>query len=171
MGLRKEVRMRRKDKQMEQAEAEALLREATVVHLGLVDADGTPYVVPLNYGYRDGALYLHGAAEGRKIDLLRRGGLVGFCVAIDDGVVGPAGPSACSFGSHYRSVIGTGRAVFLETPEARRDGLDVLMARYMEGRPVYSQPLLEEVAVIRIDIESITGKQSGRRPTDAEPVS
>lgn len=50
------------------------------------NAEGAPYVVPMNYGFAlapDGrlTLYLHCAAEGRKLDLLRRDARVGFAIS------------------------------------------------------------------------------------------
>ena len=52
-----------------------ILNKAKVLHLGLADGD-EPYVVPMNYGYEmDGdklTIWLHGAPQGRKTDLMRQ---------------------------------------------------------------------------------------------------
>ena len=37
-----------------------------------------PYVLPFNHVWLDGRIYIHCALEGRKIDVLRRDGRVGF---------------------------------------------------------------------------------------------
>ena len=49
----------------------AIMEEALVCRLGLCD-DATPYVVPMNFGLGENCLFLHCAAEGRKLDILRR---------------------------------------------------------------------------------------------------
>ena len=78
--------MRRSDRQItDPAAISALLEECRTVHLSC-NAEGAPYVVPMNYGFAlapDGrlTLYLHCAAEGRKLDLLRRDARVGFAIS------------------------------------------------------------------------------------------
>ena len=59
--------MRRSDREISEIHAiEKILAEASVCRLAMVD-NGEPYILPLNYGYRDGTLYFHGAAHGRKV--------------------------------------------------------------------------------------------------------
>ena len=53
--------MRRSDKEMkDRAWMESILRKALVCRIALC-ADQEPYLVPMNFGYRDGCLYLHSA--------------------------------------------------------------------------------------------------------------
>lgn len=47
--------MRRRDRELDEAEALALLREAEWGVLATVDADGWPYAVPVNHAVVDGA--------------------------------------------------------------------------------------------------------------------
>lgn len=44
---------------------EATIKKCDICYVGLADTDGTPYVLPMNFGYRDGVIYLHSAQEGR----------------------------------------------------------------------------------------------------------
>lgn len=72
--------MRRKDREVTELEAVMeIIRQCDVLRLGLADGD-YPYIVPMNFGWEEkgGRLYfyLHGAAEGRKAELLRQTGLV-----------------------------------------------------------------------------------------------
>ncbi len=48
-----------------------ILRKSLVCHLALVD-EGKPYMISMNYGFRDNIIYLHAALEGRKIDIIRK---------------------------------------------------------------------------------------------------
>ena len=87
--------MRRYEREMaDKAELEAVLAKATVVHLAMVD-EGRPYVVPMNFGYADGCLYLHGAKEGRKMRILRRNPAVCFNLFTDEAILPGPGPAGC----------------------------------------------------------------------------
>jgi nitroimidazol reductase NimA-like FMN-containing flavoprotein (pyridoxamine 5'-phosphate oxidase superfamily) len=147
--------MRREDHRMPREEAEALLRRAAVLRLGLVDEDG-PYVVPLNFGYEAGRIYLHGPAEGRRMDAIARDPRV--CFEVDEGEVVPA-ERPCGYTARFGSVIGYGRARVLETAEEKRAGLQVLMRHH--GGPVdgFDPGVLDKTAVVEIVIESMEGKQ------------
>ena len=61
----------------DQAEILAIMNEALVCRLGFSD-EGTPYVVPMNFGLGENCLYLHCAREGRKLDILRKNDRVCF---------------------------------------------------------------------------------------------
>ena len=74
--------MRRKDREVTELEAvKEIIRQCDVLRLGLADGD-YPYIVPMNFGWeeKEGRLYfyLHGAAEGRKAELLRQNGACFF---------------------------------------------------------------------------------------------
>ncbi len=141
------------------AELAELLQDAAVVHVGMVD-DGQPYVVPLNFGYspEENCLYLHSAHKGRKIDILRRNPQICFEVTAEQEVI--PGPAACRFATRYRSVIGWGRVTFLETPEEKAHGLDVLMSKFAKGPFEYAPKSLTAAAVWKIEISHMTGKRS-----------
>jgi uncharacterized protein len=143
----------------DQAEVLAIMSEALVCRLGLSD-EGAPYVVPMNFGLGEKCLYLHCAGEGRKLDILRRNDRV--CFEMDLLREIKRSPTACGWGACYRSVIGFGRAVLVENPLEKRAALDRIMAHYGGHAPFsYEDPILAKTVVIRVDIESITGKRRG----------
>jgi hypothetical protein len=151
--------MRRKDREInDRAEIEAILHEAMVCRIGLADG-GEPYVVPVSFGYEDGALYIHSAPEGKKIALLEKNPRCCFEVDICDQVIPADRP--CSWGMRYRSVIGWGRAAVLNDPEKKRHGLNCIMHHYDGGTHEFSEQDSRSVTVIRIAIESMTGKKYG----------
>lgn len=152
--------MIRKDKEItDPKEIEEIIEQADVCRVAMVD-NGMPYVVPLCFGFSDHALYFHSAGKGKKIETLRRYNAVCFEMDVDTEVK-PA-ETACKWGMGFRSVIGFGRAVFVEDPESKRRALDIIMAHYASrhelGRFTYSESALAATTVIRIDIESMTGK-------------
>jgi hypothetical protein len=151
--------MRRKEKEItELSEIETVIAEARVCRMALCDGD-EPYVVPLSFGYADGTFYFHSALAGRKIEILGRNNRV--CLELEAGVALKPGAKACEWGVGFRSVIGFGRAVLVEDPEARRRALDIIMGHYAQGPFEYSDAALAKTAVIRVDVERMTGKKSG----------
>lgn len=151
--------MRRKEQEIvDKAELEALLTKAKVLRLGLIDGNA-PYVVPVCFGYRDGRLYVHSSAQGRKMEIIKRNNLVCFEVEEDVEVVSAA--QACKWTVRYRSVIGYGRVSLVEDSGEKIEALNIIMDHY-SGKPdqEYPEPLVDLTAILRIDIESMTGKRS-----------
>ena len=153
--------MRRKDKAVsEESAIRAIIEKATVCRLGMVDGN-KPYIVPLCFGYEDSALYFHGSPKGKKIDLLRTNPNV--CFEFDLIAEPVESENACNWSMKYQSVIGFGRAVFIESPEEKRKALGIIMAQYSDRSFELPENTIMATAVIRVEIESVTGKQSGFR--------
>lgn len=138
---------------------EEILRTARIVRLAMSDA-GEPYLVPLNYGYCDGALYIHCAKEGRKIDILRYYPRVCFEIEGTHQLV--TGPKACDWTMKYRSLIGYGRVEILELTEDKIAGLDILMRHFGKTDNTFQAEHVENIFILKLNIESVTGKQSGQ---------
>jgi len=150
--------MRRKDKEIaDRAEIESIIRESIICRLALADNE-QPYIVPLCFGYKDNALYFHSAAEGKKIDILRKNKNV--CFEFDVGSEIKTGKTACEWGLKYRSVIGFGNASFLEDPDSKQAALDIIMQQYSDESFAYSEKILKKTLVIKVEITHMTGKQS-----------
>jgi nitroimidazol reductase NimA-like FMN-containing flavoprotein (pyridoxamine 5'-phosphate oxidase superfamily) len=152
--------MRRSDKEIKDPKEMAeILRKAPVCRLGLC-CDDVPYVVPLSFGYRDGCLFLHSARQGKKMDMIRTNPRVCFEVEVDVDVIRADEP--CDWGMRFASVIGYGTASVLEDPEEKRSGLNAIMEHYASpSPPYYPDAVLKHTAVIRVQVEEMTGKRSG----------
>ena len=150
--------MRKRDREIkDKAAIRAIMEEALVCRIGL-SGDGMPYVVPMNFGLGENCLYLHCATEGHKLDILRRNDRV--CFEMDLLREIKPGPESCGWGACYDSVIGFGRAVIVEGPAEKRAALDRIMEHCGATGPFsYPDETLAKTAVIRIDIESLTGKR------------
>jgi len=152
------IDVRRSDREItDPAELESILKQALVCRMGLCDGDH-PYVVPMNYGYRDGSVFLHSATEGRKIDVLRWNPNV--CLEFETDVELIPAESPCSFSMKYRSVIASGKAVFLESAEEKAKGLNVIMTHYTGKEFEFPPQALERIVVIRVDLEDCSGKRN-----------
>jgi nitroimidazol reductase NimA-like FMN-containing flavoprotein (pyridoxamine 5'-phosphate oxidase superfamily) len=69
---------------------------------------------------------------------------------------------ACQWSSAYRSVIGYGSAFILENLEEKKQALDVIMRHYSNKTSFeYKKKSVEEVAIIKIIVDHMSGKQSG----------
>jgi len=152
--------MRRKDKEIvDKATIDKIMNEAEVIRVAMVDEDN-PYLVAMNYAFFDGCIYMHSAKEGRKIDILKRKNNVAF--QMDTGVELVIKETACSCGAKYMSVFGTGKALFVEDKNEKVTALDAIMTKYT-GRKGFEYPevALEKTLVIKVEVESVTGKKSG----------
>jgi uncharacterized protein len=151
--------MRKTEREIKDIAAiEDILKRATVCRLALCDGN-IPYIVPLCFGYKDNALYIHCAREGKKLDIIRKNNNVCFEVDIDHEVV--KGTQACKWSFKYKSVIGFGKAVLIEDIEGKRKALDIIMRQFSSDTFDYPEETIRKTTIIKIEIETMSGKQSG----------
>ncbi len=147
--------MRRKEKEMGELEALEIVRTGDYGILSVIQDNGYPYGVPLNYAYDDGYIYFHGAKEGNKNDSILANEKVSFTIVEDYEII------KASFDTHYRSVIIFARAKQLAGKEKIR-GLRLLLEKYSPGYlkegELYLERFKDKTSVFRLEIESITGK-------------
>ena len=149
--------MRRSDKALPNDAAVSLLQEGEYGVLSTVDSEGQPYGVPLNYAFDGERLYFHCALKGHKLDNIHTNDKVSFCV------VGRTKLLPAEFSTEYESVIVTGTASVVEGEE-KYQALVSLLEKYSaafitEGRK-YIEKLDSQTKVVRIDVDSMTGKLS-----------
>ena len=151
--------MRRKELRIEDKDTlETILHRAQVCRIGLC-YDNIPYIVPVCFGYRDNCLYIHSAREGKKIEIIRKNDSVCFEVEVDVELL--PNRLACDFAMRYRTVIGFGTAHIVEDVEQKIHALNILMDHYSEDRlHEYREKVIPKVAIIKIEIDSMTGKRS-----------
>lgn len=162
--------MRRKEFLTEKAEElETFLADMSFGFLGTAGTDGAPGVTPLNFVYWNGAIYFHGSRIGEKMDRIAADPRVAFAVAKEYAVI----PSyfsdpflACPATAYFKSVLIRGTARPVEDIGEKAGALEALMRKLQpEGgyRPIAAddpeyRKRLAGVAVVKIEIESITGK-------------
>ncbi|CCH50093.1 pyridoxamine 5'-phosphate oxidase family protein [Pseudodesulfovibrio piezophilus] len=136
---------------------EELLCGCRTMQLGLWDGK-EPYVVTVNFGYADGAIYFHSAQEGRKMDCIKQNGLVSFVSVIESNVV--TAEKACGYTTHYTSVTGFGHAQILESIEEKTAGLDIIMGQHDGPCGAFDAAVLNRTAVIKVKLERLVGKNN-----------
>jgi len=152
--------MRRKDKQItDRNKIEMILKSGEILHIAMIDGN-KPYLIPVNYGYQDNAIYIHSAKEGKKIDLIKKNNIICFQTEIGVSVLNTEVAYKC--GTLYKSVLGYGKAYFIESPKEKKIAADILMNQYRneEGVKHTYGKCLREVCMIKIEIDSISGKES-----------
>ena len=154
--------LRRKEKTIsDDSELQRLLQEGKYIILGFCRND-EPYVVTMNYGFDSerNALYFHCAKEGFKLDLIKKNPRVCGTVIEDLGYQ----TGDCEHA--YRSLIIRGTMHVVEDIDEIRHGLELLIDHLEENpAPVkertFKKPtVLETLLILRLDIESITGKDN-----------
>lgn len=152
--------MRRKDREIIDSELiEKIVSTALICRVGMID-DGRPYIVPMNFAYQDKCLYLHSAREGQKIEILKRNNQVCFEMELDTELVKSKQP--CKWSMRYLSVIGFGKAHFIDDLLTKQASLDLIMQKYSASQPYqYPEQILSKLLIIKVEIEEITGKKAG----------
>ena len=151
--------MRRKDRMLTEEEAMDVVRKGEYGVLSTVGEDGKPYAVPLSYVLDEEkkVIYFHGtAAGGQKMDNILANPSVCFTVVRNTEVL----PSQFSTKYYSANVFGTAKVVVEE--EEKKKALLLLVRKYApdyeeQGR-AYIDRAIRAVAVVRIDVEQVTGK-------------
>ena len=152
--------MRRKEREVTDKKAiEDIIRKATICRLGL-SLNNKPYIVPMNFGYKNNELYFHCAKRGMKTDIILENNQVCFEIETDTELV--KGEHACiDWKMHYQSVIGFGKACMLETADEKTKGLNIIMEHYTgKTETAFTVKNIRSVSIIKVEIESMTGKRS-----------
>ena len=148
--------MRRFRQQLSAEEAERILHTGKYCVMAVSGDEGYPYAVPVNYVYDGTAIFIHSAAQGHKIDALRRNPKCTLCVVGKDDVI----PE--EFTSYFRSVIVFGKAHFVELTDEKIMALRLLGDKYSPGIDPEAEiaRFIKTVCIVRIDIDSVTGKEA-----------
>ncbi len=125
------IPMRRKERQVTDISLiEGMLKMFNVMHIGVNDTDGWPYVLPVNFGFErtetSFIFYAHTALEGHFIDLLKKDPRV--CLTLDVFSDFP-GERIKGHVHDYRSVIAKGRMRILDPQDP--EVFDLYMRAHM----------------------------------------
>lgn len=157
--------MRRKKRQVTDMNLiKQLVEEAQVVRIA-INGEEYPYVVPVNYGYRwkgdELLLFIHGADEGKKVSMIKNDPRVAIELDQNHKLI-EGNRNASSYSYAYQSLIGFGKAEFLEGVEEKRQALHLLMDHAAKGSAYDEIPekILVRTGIIMITIASYTVKEN-----------
>ena len=138
-----------------------MIRRCQVCHLSMVSPDGKPYVIPMNFGFREDVIYLHGAQHGKKIDILKKNPSVCINFTTDHVLRYQSEQVACSWSMKYRSVLCYGEAEFIAEPAEKIEALHIVMAQYTKGEFKFNPPSVREVNVWKVRVSKFDGRAYG----------
>lgn len=148
--------MRRMDRQMPEAASKDLLLRGEYGMLSMVDVEGQPYGVPLNYVYYQDAIYVHCSVEGKKLSAIAVNPRVCFTV------VGETQVFPDQFATNYESVMVFGLASLVEEAE-KNTALEAIVRKYSaehwDAGLAYIEKFRAATRVIKIKVENMTGKR------------
>ncbi len=136
---------------------EAVIKKSIVCRLG-INHGKTPYVVPLSFGYCNKTLYFHSGPGGQKLGLLKADPHVGFEFDRITEVVGATDP--CSWDINYQSIIGFGKAEFIENTEEKIKALEVIISQYTDRPMTITDARVKATVVFKIAIDHMTFKRN-----------
>ena len=153
----------RKDIVTDHAKLSWILDQCQILHLGLTNQHGA-YVVPVHYGYQEGAaghytIYIPGTGDGEQAAALNAGKAIGF--ETDHGhenlIYTP--PRVGDFGPSFMSVIGNGIPRQLTDPQEKLFALRTIIHHYVNKIPVaIAAEDVKGVSTWAIDVQNITGR-------------
>lgn len=152
--------IRRKDRIIEdQEEMDRILNDTLYFTLAMCSG-GEPYLVVLNHSYdpETRRLYFHSAPDGKKNDILAANDRV-WGIAFED-----LGYTDGKCIHAYRSVMFSGKAVYLETFEEKAEALKILIRRLeQDPAPMEERTIKPERLAITgvgyVQIEEMCGKE------------
>ncbi len=164
--------MRRKEFHITDSEdIESLLNSISYGVLGLIDDEGYPYTVPLNFVYHGGAIYCHGAPtqNSKKIKAIKANDKASFTIVQEYSLL----PSyftgsdlACPATQFFKSVFVRGKVELVDNTDEKIASLSALMRKLQpEGRyeaintanKEYAKEL-NATAVIKLVPDTLTAK-------------
>ena len=154
--------MRRKDREVTDFDRiTEILHSCDCCRVGFSDKNGV-YIVPMNFGFteynRKITLYFHGAASGRKYELIKTNPHVGFEADTKHELV--SGNAACEFSYKYQSIVGNGDISLVEAKGEKLNGLKIIMSHYT-GICDWDIPqsALEKTAVFKLEVTELSCKE------------
>lgn len=154
--------MRRKDREVKDFnEIVEIIKKCQVCNLGLVDDDGYPYIIPLNFGVEviEGKVRLgfHSAMEGHKVKLIEKCKKASFEMYCESSLFYDEKRGYCTY--MFESVIGRGNIRIVEDEE-KIIYLKSLMNHYYPGEEKYfNKAAIPRTLVYVLDVEEMTCKR------------
>lgn len=170
--------MRRKDREKDKGFAFKIIDKAIFASLSMTDMDCSPYVIPVSPVRNGDVIYLHGAKEGTKLELIKNNPKVRMVFVGDVELPSPivekeyksaldgayeAKYLASRFTTYFQSAIIKGKASIVEDDSEKILALKLISEKYTPFNMDYFgkavEASLSRTGIIRIDIEEIWAKE------------
>ena len=144
------------------SEIEEIIKQCDICFVGFIETDGSPYVIPMNFGYVDGDIILHSGLHGKHLNLLELDNRICVTFCSDRKLVYQHPDVACSYSMTSKSVLCKGTVSFVEDLDEKMELLNQFMKNYSDRTFKYSTPALTNVKVWRMKIVEMTAKAFGK---------
>ncbi|MGD1056537.1 MAG: pyridoxamine 5'-phosphate oxidase family protein [Solirubrobacteraceae bacterium] len=164
------MRRKRERGSYDRAVIDAILDEALIAHLGIVDDEGQPFVIPTLHARKGDVVYCHGSSASRTLRALASGAPACLTVSLIDGLV--LARAAMHHSANYRSAMVIGGATLVEDPREKRVALEAVVEHIVPGRladvraPTENE--LKATSVLALAIDETSAKARGGGPMDDE---
>ncbi len=150
------------------SDLDALLRRAFVGHLGVLDKNGQPFVVPTVYGIGRDCIYLHGSVA--SVSLRKDFQLEAtFVVTVVEGLV--IARSVFNHSVNYHSCVIYGELEEISDPDLKLEGLRAISEHTSPGQWDYARkPNSKEIrktSLKRLALDKFSVKSSEGPPSDS----
>ncbi|MDU1889061.1 MAG: pyridoxamine 5'-phosphate oxidase family protein [Dysgonomonas sp.] len=140
---------------------DSIITKNKVCYVAMIDKNGMPYAIPMNFGYKDDIIYLHSAQEGSSIDSLKINPDVCITFCTEPILTSQNEDVACSYRMKGASAICRGRVVFEDNFDKKVEALHIIMKQYTDRTFSYSNPAVNNVLIWKVEIESVSTKVFG----------
>ena len=147
----------------DQKEIEAVIKSCRTCFLGLSDQNNQPYVIPMNFGYKDNTIYLHSGQFGRKWEIMKENPKACITFMSGDELAYQDEHVACSWRVKSKSVIAEGTIEFVEDYDEKEAILHILMAQYSKREFQFNAPAVKNVGIFKMEIETLKSKEFGAK--------
>ena len=156
---------------MSGGKVDELLATAYCGRLATVGPDGTPYICPLLYVWKNGQVWLHNTSASGHLQVnVRHEPRV--CFEIDvPGKVFAYGRFQCDTSIEYRSVVVFGHLSIIDERSLKAAFFDALMDKYFADDTTRQRgfyPRLDDVTVYALAVDRMTGKETLLPATEAQ---
>lgn len=141
------------------------LNSEHVGRIASLDKEGFPQIIPMNFAYVNGAIYMHSHTRGEKLENIKANSKVGFEVDreiefLPSYFTSPTDASQAD--TLYISVVIKGDGIIVNDKAEKTMALNALMEKYQpEGGYEKLTPnmhVVDEVAIIKVTPRTIRGK-------------
>ena len=151
--------MRRSEKEIsDRRTIDKIIAGCNICRIALA-RDNAPYMIPISFGYDGKCLYFHTAPTGKKIDYFLANPQVCFEFERSIKLVTDEN-KACKWSFSFQTVIGYGEIYEVIEKDLKAEALNQIMLHYSGKSWPYSEASIKSVRVWRLEIESLSGKQS-----------
>jgi nitroimidazol reductase NimA-like FMN-containing flavoprotein (pyridoxamine 5'-phosphate oxidase superfamily) len=141
------------------------LNSEHVGRIASLDREGFPQIIPMNFAYVNGAIYMHSHTKGEKLDNIKTNPKVGFEVDkelefLPSYFTSPTDASQAD--TFYISVVIKGDGIIVNDRAEKTMALNALMEKYQpEGgyeKLTQDMDVVDAVAIIKVTPKTIHGK-------------